>query len=212
MRKLFAFLTGLLILASTFAAMWTVSAIFDSAEKMTVDAYFFQPNRLSSRRVGVPATPQDLGDKKMMERLVAKYIYEYFYVIPDDVDITRRLSQNSVLARLSSEAVFDTWLDGEATEIQKLSSQGAFRVATVIDNIYKPTEDSDYWTVKYELRTWAAPNDMAQEPEIRHGTLYMNIIYYPGLRPGLDVQQYLDMGLDPAGMFKFMVTDIGAIK
>lgn len=210
-RKLFAFLTGLLTLALIFASMWSVSAIYDSADKTTVEAYFFQPNRLSSRRVGVPATPADLGEYKMIQRLVAKYIHEYFYVIPDNIDINRRRSADSVLSLLSSSSVFNDWLAGEATEIQTLADQGAFRVASIVGEIEKPAPNNDYWTVRYELRTWAAPNDMAQEPEIRHGTLYMKLIYYPGLRPEMDVQRYLDMGLDPAGMFKFMVTEIGAI-
>lgn len=61
MRKIISFFIGLCILALMFGAIAGAAAIYDTARRIRVETYFFQPNNLSGERVGVPATPADLS-------------------------------------------------------------------------------------------------------------------------------------------------------
>ncbi len=209
MGFLLRFFAGILMLALTFAAIWASASVFDAVGGLSIKPYFFQPNNLSSRRIGAPQTPAELGMDEMRRRLVTKYITEYFYVIPDAADVTARMRGDSILARLSTPTVFKEWKEGEAEEIQRLANDKALRTVAVVGDIFKPTPDSDYWTVRYQLKTWLAPNDFSQNLQVTDGVLYIVIREEEGLRPSLDIRRYLEQGYDPAGIFKFEVTAIG---
>lgn len=210
MKKLIMFFSGLCVLILTFGMLYVSGAIFDAGKNLTVQPYFFQPNYLSEHRAGTPQTPQDMGDTKFMELLVKKYITEYFYAIPDVENIARRTTDNSILAQLSYPAAFKYWSDTEAQVIQKLAEEKALRTVKIIDEIYKPT-GSDYWIINYELKTWNKPNDFSIIPENSRGTLYLKILYEPGMIETTDSKQvydYLEKGGDPASIFKFRVTEV----
>ena len=208
MRTLLRFFAGILILVFTGAILVVTSAVYDSAMGLRVNTYFFQPNRLSSGRPGGPLTPAQLGDDAMMQRLTAKYISEYFYVLPDDDDVDARMRSGSILARMSSPGVFADWVASEGQTVREIAHNRGFRIAHV-GKMYKPSADSQYWTVEYELLTWPAPNDMAVEPIVSRGELYLDIKYEPGFIPDLDVARYLGRGNNPVGIFKFRVDAIG---
>lgn len=210
MKKLIMFLSGLCVLILTFGMLYVSGAIFDAGKNLTVQPYFFQPNYLSENRTGTPQTPQDMGDTKFMELLVKKYITEYFYAIPDVENIARRTTESSTLYQLSYPAAFKYWSDTEAQVIQKLAEEKALRTVKIIDEIYKPT-GSDYWIINYELTTWEKPNDFNIQTIKTRGTLYLKIIYEPGMIDTVESEQiydYLKSGGDPAPIFKFRVTEV----
>lgn len=210
MKKLIMFLTGLVLLALTGIAVYFVGGIFDAGQKQLVIPYFFQPNNLSTQRPGAPQTAEYMGESQFLDLLVRKYITEYFYAAPDTENIARRTSANSILAFMSSSAVFDEWFSNEARTIQQLAENKSMRTVRVIDDIFQPN-GSKYWVVNYELKTWEKPNDFSISPRITRGTMYMDITYEMGMRNGVDIDtlhQYLEAGGDPAAVFNFRVNQI----
>lgn len=191
------------------AALFLAGAIYDAWNKSITQIYFFQPDNLSQNRPGVPATPDDVGETKMRDRLIQKFITEYFYVWPGDTDIERRAGGDGALAWLSLTPVLQHWRETMAPEIQQMSNDRMLRTATAT-KIYKEPE-SNYWSVEYELRTWREPNNPVIAPEIQNGKMYLQIRYEPGI-PGSIIERgihnVLDAGADPVILFKFGVTDI----
>ena len=209
-RTILRFLMGLVILASTVIILCFAAAIFDTAPRVHVDTYFFQPNNLSVQRVGQPQTVAELGPDKMRQLLVEHYISEYFYVIPDAENIEQRMRSNSPLALMSANDVFENWRRVDGKEIENLVKKNAFRTARVIGDIHKPA-GSDFWVVEYELRTWYKSNDLREEAEIRRGVLNLGLFddYITDFKPGFDVEGWLKSGGDPAVIFRFGVLSIG---
>ena len=209
MRKLIGFFAGLLLLVIAFGAMAVSGAIFDTSRQIRIESYFFQPNNLSSQRLGVPQTIAELGEAKMRQLLVQRYISEYFYIIPDAKDVEERMKRDSPLDMMSTAKVFNDWRAGEGLEIQKLAGDKAFRVARVIGDIFKP-KGSDYWTVICELVTWPRSNDMAQIPVITRLELHIGIedTYIMDFRENMNIASWLDEGREPAAIFRFGVTYI----
>ncbi len=209
MRRLLLFLSGFMLLVLMCVALFFAGAIYDAGKKTTIDTYFFQPDANYARRPGVPASPADLGADKMRERLIAKYITEYFYVTPDTSDIEHRMSGDTSLRRMSTATAFETWLTTAAPEIQSLAGARALRTVSLISAEQKPGEK--YWTVTYELKTWHTPNDFSVAPDVSRGILYLDIAYEPGMRQSVgkaSLEEYLESGKDPAVAFRFGVYDI----
>ena len=213
MKKLLMFFGGIILMLVMFVALYLAAGIFDAGSSHTIDTYFFQTNARSSMRLGVPASASDLGDDKMRDMLIKKYVYEYFYVIPDKEDIARRTRPGeSTMARLSRGDVFNRWRDGEARVIEELATSGALRMVEVLNPIVKPA-DSDYWIVNYELKTWYAPNDLNEMPEISRGVILLDIYPatggYTEIRQSVkDVGAALKSGRDPATLFNFGVIGV----
>lgn len=210
MRKIISFFLGLCIVALMLGAIFGAAAIYDTAGKLRIESYFFQPNNQSLERPGRPETVAELGADRMRQLLVEKYISEYFYVIPDSTNVESRMRSDSTLARLSTSDVFRDWQDGEGKTIEELAGAGAFRIVRVVGDIYKP-ENSDYWTVTYEMKTWRNPNNMAEEPIITRDVLYLGLgdEHLMDFRENIDITEYLEEGKDPAAIFRFGITAIG---
>ncbi len=211
MRKLILFLSGLILLAVMFGVITVSGLIYDTSAKTTVETYFFQPADNNLRRPGVPVSPSDLGDEAMRQRLISKYITEYFYVTPDTTDLERRKSGQTALARMSTRAAFDTWLATAVPEIEELSTQGALRTVSLISATQRPNEK--YWEIVYELKTWSKSNNFSVLPTTDRGILYLDIFYQPGMRAMVGkktIEQYLESGGDPAVVFRFGVLDVAS--
>ncbi len=209
MKKLIMFFSGLVILALMFIALWFTSAIYDTANKINVETYFFQTNNLSAQRAGVPATADELGDELVRDMLIERYLTEYFYVIPDTNDVLNRVGGRTGLYNMSVRAVFDDWRTNVAPTIQKLAEDKVLRAVSVV-SITPPT-DGAYWTIVYKMETWDRPNDFYVAPTVSYGNIYLNIRFEPGMREqvrGMPVEQFLEQGGDPAATFKFMVLDV----
>ncbi len=218
MKKLITFLSGLVLMGLMCAALFAAGAIFDTAEKLTIEPYFFQPDDLSSRRMGVPASPADLGENAMRELLIRRYVTEFFYVIPVEENIAQRMEKDSAMATMSSAAVFDSWLTNVAPQLQSMAADGKLRLVKFSNDpndtgiIKRP--GSDYWEVEYSLHTWDTPNNLSAAPQVTRGTILLKVIEADGIRESIQeygVHKYLDEGKDPATLFKFAVTEVAGL-
>ena len=212
MKKLVNFLLFILLLLTMFGMVFVASAIYDTTPKITVDTFFFQPADLSSRRIGVPASLNDLSADKIREMLVDKFITEYFYVIPDAKNVQARLDGAIGLRRMVSSDVFNEWAQTVGTEISAMADMHQMRMARMLD-MELPIDSDNWWTVTYELTTWEKPNDLSHAPVVTRGTMYIKLAYEPGIRPTMnlekfDLGKFLEHGGDPSLIFRFRVDDI----
>lgn len=212
MKKLIMFLAGIALMLITFVMLYITAGIFDTGDAHSIDTYFFQTNGQSTMRLGYPASTRDLGPNKMRDMLIKKYVYEYLYALPDENDIKQRMRPTSTLGIMSLPAVFNEWLATEAPVIQDLANARALRMVRVIEPFVK-NDDSDYWEVEYEMKTWYTPNDLNAMPETTRGKMYLVIQTrdaYNEIRSTIeDVGRELDKGRDPATLFQFVVTRVG---
>ena len=210
MKKILMFFAGLLLLVLVFGAIFLTGAIYDAGEKRTVDTYFFRPNNLSTERPGELETLSEIGDTRLIDMLITRYVAEYFGVLPGGDYTDGRGTSNNMLARTSSQSVFRDWQANVAPEIQNMATKGMMRTATVVGDITRPG-DGDYWRADYELRTWQTPNNLATGPVVTTGTVFLKVRYEPGIRDSIveyGLHRYLEEGGDPAGFFKFMVQEV----
>lgn len=205
------FFAGFMLMVLMFVALCFSGAIYDAGREMVVQPWFFQVNSQSSMRLGIPATPADLGDARIREMLIQKYVVEYFYVIPDVEDIARRTLAHGAIAHMSSSVVFNQWRNDQAQIMQSMAEDKMLRTVHVnTHDIYKP-DGSDYWVVPYRMTTWTAPNDFSVAPVSTNGLIFLDIIYEPGMRSDMgnaSVGEFLERGGDPAYIFKFLVNDV----
>ena len=208
MRKVLLFLAGLLLIVLVFCALGLSAAIYDTGAKTVIEPYFFQPDNNYTRRPGVPATPNDFGDASMREKLIAKYITEYFYVTPDMDAVSKRMTATTSFRRMSTGAVFQKWLDTVAPQIEEMAKARMLRTVSVVD--IAPASDK-YVRVEYELRTWRTPNDFSALPEITNDVLFLDVAYKSGMRDmvgNMTTDEYLESGGDPAAVFYFGIRDV----
>ncbi len=218
MKKLVTILTAGVLMVLGCAVLFTSGAIYDSAQKLTVEPYFFQPDNLSSRRIGVPASPADLGATAMRDRLIRRYVTEYFYAVPVKENVTRRSAKDGTLAALSTAEVFNQWTERALPQIQDLTDDGKLRLVKFStdprDSGIIKREGSDYWEVQYELHTWDTPNNLATSPQITRGSVLLKVFEESGIRDSImesGVHEYLDSGKDPVTLFKFRVTEVAGL-
>lgn len=215
MKKLFMFLIGVMTLAVVFVAMFFTGAIFDASQRGTVETYFFQGNNYSYQRPGVPETPKQLGDSKLFNLLVQKYVTEYLYVLPEIADIDRRESDKGALYTMSSKLTdtFDKWKTNVAPEIRDMAKSGVLRTVSVDT----PLKYGDFYQVEFVLNTWERPNDMDEVPTRQSGVMQFRVTlpatmtdYRPEiLQENLNkLHTAIDKGLDPVGVFNFRVSDV----
>lgn len=211
MKKILMFFTGILLLLISFAALYFSSALFDASEKRSIKSFVFQPNDLSVNRVGRPVPIDELSDTYVREKLIKKFVTEYFYISPDPESLAIRTRPDSIMAALSSPEVFKNWRKGEAQKIEEVSDNKVLRHVSFNEIVQK--EGSDYWEVHYELKTWEKPNIMDLKPKLTEGVMYLKIEFEKKLRnmragKDFDIGEYLKNGGDPAAIFNFMVTEV----
>lgn len=215
MKKLIIFLSGLLLLLVMFAALFLAGAIYDSGQKSTIETYFFQPDEASKQRPGAPVSPFDLGNITMRDKLIDRFMTEYFYVIPDTNDLINRTSgQKSLLYQLASLDVYTNWIQNVVPMLQKMAEEKKLQTVTV-RNVYRAPGQEDYWIVDYELITWERPNDFSVAPIVTPGQVYLKILYEAndGLRKYINnkpILHALESNMDPAAAFRFEITDISS--
>jgi len=211
MRRLFGFLIGLVIMLGVFASLYLSAAIYDTADKVVIEPSFFRAGLLSTEQVGTIKTLSDVQTKKLRDWLIQKFVYEYFYIEPDENNIVARTTANSLyspLSYMSTNAVFEKWKYGEAVSIRDAAIKGVRRTVSVFDEIVK-RDDSDYLQVDYETKTWYKPNDMTEVPTVDRGTIYLKVEYKGKVREPIEsVQKALLNGIDPAVVFEFYVEDV----
>lgn len=210
MKKIVMFFIGTLLLLLTFVALYFSGALFDASNDRYIQSFVFQTNNLSTDRIGRPVPVDQLSEKFVRERLIKKFVFEYFYVTPDVENIATRTRSDSVMAAMSAPDVFKDWRKNQATEIENLASKKILRLVTVSDEILKK---GDYWEVPYTLKTWNESNNMNLAPTVKSGVLYLKISFEKGIRDqragsSFDIGKYLKDGGDPAAIFKFRIDEI----
>jgi hypothetical protein len=217
MNKIVSFLSGLVLLVITFIIVALVALVYRANERSSIKSYIFQTNNLASQRVGELQDINDISAEDLRNKLIKKYVSEYFKVIPGENDVEKR----SVLAELSSYDAYKQWQNGEAQTISQMSSGNMFRIVHVYDdgiaalnrpadyNYSDETEKPIYYSVRYYTETWTKSNKMATEPVKEQGTIYIEAIFRTGIRKDKDVQKYLQEGKNPVGLFRFEVLNIG---
>lgn len=218
MNKLASFFVGCLLLIAGFAMVILVTLIYQANEQESIKSYFFQMSNFASNRVGELQDINDISANDLRNKLIKKYVSEYFKVIPGDTDVTNR----PVLKDMSSTTAFEQWEKDEAKTIADMSDQNMFRIVRVQDDgiaritkmkneNYNTNElaESVYYAVRYYMYTWSTSNVMETKPTYEQGTIYLEAKFKPGIKPNVNVRKYLKGGFDPAGLFMFEVTNIG---
>jgi uncharacterized protein (UPF0333 family) len=209
-KKLFGFLIGLILIAIMGAMLFFAGNVYDAANARHIEPFIIQPNNLSTDRIGKPIAIEQLSEKFIRERLIRKFVHEYFYVMPDDENIARRTRSDSVMAAMSAPDVFREWTINMAEDITEMASKKMMRTVAIADEIIQV---GDYWEIYYELTTWDTPNNMDILPVVDTGTMYLRVAFEPGVREtrggsNFDIRRYLNNGGDPAAIFKFRVDEV----
>lgn len=212
MKKLIGYIIGIATIFAVFAMIYVVAAIYDTGEKAVIEPYFFRTGMNAFIQPGVPRSLSEIGERKMRDWLIQKYVTEYFYVVPDVENVALRTRGNTALINImSSRDVARRWEHDFVPEIREMASGGIMRRVRVFNEIFKPAK-SDYWHVDYELKTWYKPNDMSTDPVVKRGTMYLKIQESGQLGQLYNdiagVQRFLLKGEDPAAVFIFRVLDV----
>jgi hypothetical protein len=214
MKRLFGYIIGLLTLLVVFAMVFVAAGIYDNGNNITIEPYFLRTALTGVSATDVPRSIDDIGQRRLRDWLIQKFVTEYFYVIPDVENVAQREKAgglNSVIYYMSDRRsdVFKNWVNNVVPEIRQMAEDGVMRTVTVFDEIVRPNPESNYYQVEYELKTWYKPNDMDNVPEITRGKMYISVTEgIDGIRPIENVQRVLARGVNPAIVFSFWVNDI----
>ena len=212
MRKLLWFFTGVLMLASMLGLLFFAGAIYDAESKYTIETFFWEPDAAADARVSVPVSATDMPESFLREQLIARFVNEYFYVIPDVENANMRAEFRNTdgtltaLRIMSYSSVRNNWQKNVAPEIQDLATNGAMRQVEVLGISQAET---GHLVVNYRLKTWTEPNNVLAAPVVTVGNLYMDVT--PDPVTVLQTQDVLDgllHGLDPVYAFTFRITDM----
>ena len=222
MNRLKGFFVGIFLLVAVLAMIVLSSLIYQASERSSIKSYIFQTANNAGQRVGTLQNLDDMSVTELRNKLIKKYVSEYFKVIPGDKNITDR----PTLRIMSGTNAFNYWKNSEAKVITDMSSKNMFRIARVHDDgiaMYNRPEkeqqnsnrnQSIYYKVRYYTSTWTDSNTPETEAIYDQGTLYLEIEFEPGLRETIggkkyDTREYLESGRNPAGLFRFRVINIG---
>lgn len=217
MNKIKSFFTGILLLIITFVIIVLCALLYRANERSSIKSYIFQMNNFASQRVGELQDINDISAEDLRNKLIKKYVSEYFKVIPGETDVENR----SVLRTLSDNNAYKHWQQGEAQTIAKMSEKNMFRIVHIYDDgiatLNRPVDYNYndevskriYYSVRYYTETWTETNKMASEPIKEQGIIYIEAKFQPGIKENINIQKYLQQGKNPVELFKFRVTSIG---
>lgn len=217
MNRIKAFFIGIILLCVTFAMVFLTALTYRANENSKIKSYIFQLSNFANQRVGYLQNIDDISATDLRNKLIQKYVSEYFKVIPGNIDVVNR----PILKNLSAPEAYAHWQETEAKNISKMSKQKMFRTVWVpengIETLNRP-ENYDYYTaviaapiyykVRYETTTWAESNNMGTQPVDEHGIIYIEAKFKPGIYPDIDIRKELESGKDPSSLFMFKVTKI----
>lgn len=213
MKRLTIFLFGsvLLVIATGLAIIG--AKIFDISRNFSVNSVIFQPADLSRDRIEKPLPLHVLSDDFIRDNLIKKFVYEYFYIVPDADDIKRRRMPHSTLAEMSSESVFDQWNKDFAKDMERQANENVIRRVFVRNIVLPPS--SEYFQITYDLLTWNIANDITAAPQIqKNKTMSIRLNFEKMVKQkqangiNFDVKKYLSDGADPATILRFRVLEV----
>lgn len=217
MNKIKSFLIGCAMLVIIFMMVLVTALLYRANERSSIKSYFFQMGNFANQRVGTLQDINDVSANDLRNKLIKKYVSEYFKVIPGETNVTDRPTLKAM-----GELAFKQWLNGEAKTIADMSAKKKFRIVRVSDDgiamisktkdiNYNTTEPAQklYYEVRYHMYTWNDSNILEIQPIYEQGTVYLEAKFKPGIKPDISVRKHLEQGLDPTGMFMFEVTNVG---
>ena len=218
MNKLKSFFVGILFLGIVFAMIILAALIYRANERSTIKSYIFQMGNGANQRVGELQDINNISTKDLRNKLIKKYVSEYYKVIPGDSNVTDR----PLLKHLSSTNAFNQWKDAESKNISDMSAKKMFRTVHIDDtgistlnNIesinYKADDPAPavYYRVDYDMYTWSESNVMKTNTVKESNTMYIEARFKPGIKPNISVRKHLENGSDPVELFMFQVTTVG---
>ena len=213
-RSVFMFLCFLMLIAML-GLLFFAGAIYDAGQKHTIDTFFFEPNYKSAQRILPPVSANSMTDNFLREKIIARFVNEYFYVIPDTNNARMRVNgkntdgTKTVLKGLTKykTAIFENWAKTVAPEIVSLADKKVLRTVRIMPEITE--SESGHLIVRYELKTWTKPNDVLARPETTFGELYLDTTKGPiHIEQTEEALQKLKQGNDPVSVFMYYVFDV----
>ena len=206
MNKIKSFFIGTLLLASTFTTVFIAVLTYRAHEQSHIKTYIFQTAQRPNGRVGPLQSLDDLKIDGLRNKLIQKYVSEYFKVIPGNDNP----EQKRIVADLSKKRVYDQWLNGEAKNIEQMSKNKMFRNVWVDTSQIQQIQNSssDWFAVPYFTQTWTESNNMSADVVRQAGVINLRITFFLNFRPETNVKKHLEQGGDPAGLFMFRVDEI----
>ncbi len=217
MKRIFGYLIGLLTLFGVFAMIFIAAMYHDVSNKTIVEPHFLRTG-VDADRPALPQTASEIGNRRLRDWLIQKFVVDFFYVNPDVDNIDRRTTPSTMspVYVMAAPGVYKQWQRDVAPGLREMAAAGVRQTVTVFDEIYKP-DNSNFFRVDYELKTWTKPNDMGAEPIITRGTMYLaineNIIGQ--VRSPESLRKIIEKGWDPSLAFSFLVEKIilpGGVK
>ena len=217
MIKIKGFFVGILLLLATFSMIVLVALVYRANDRMSIKTYIFQTDNFAGQRVGALQKLNDMSAVELRNRLIKKYISEYFTVIPNEENVLVRPD----LQTLSEGSAYRQWEAGEGVKIADMSQKRMFRTVDVTDAdiaAINMSEEYDYYNaieaqsiiyeVRYTTKTWVEANAMQVTPEYETGTVYIEARFKPGIIKDVNVQKYLESGKNPLDLFMFKVSNV----
>ena len=210
MKQFVSFLSALFLVALAGGLVYFGGMLFDASKRVDITPYVFQPAPLSGDRIGRPVSLNALSDDFVRDRLIKKFVYEYFYVVPDADNVTMRKSKGP-LSKMASPEVFRKWVDTVAPELLKLADSRTLRQVVIKDSIIL---SGDYYVVTYDLITYNNPNDITAVPVVKSNLeMYLKVAFEKDIREELmgipfNAVKWLEKKGDPAVIFKFRVDEV----
>lgn len=201
---------GILLFAITFATIFLTVLIYNANKQISIATYIFQMDDTSLQRPGPLENMNKMSPEAVRNKLIQKYVAEYFKVIPVDNNV----NQETNIEKLSSKEVYLQWLGGEANIIKDMAQHKMFRNVLADSLIILPTKDPDLFEVRYVTRTWQESNNMVAPVVDNFGKVLLQISFEPGLKQDVDIKRIrkmLEKGGNPAILFKFRVENIQKI-
>lgn len=219
MKKIVYFLGSFLLIIFTFCAIVLTGLLYRATEKTDIKTYIFQNDDLSENRIGELQSIKKMGAIELRNRLINRYIAEYFSVYPYQENVANR----PILKSMSESDVFDKWKNDEAKNISEMSQNGVLRLVSVyansIEALNEPKNYNYYddlpviirYNIRYETRTWLEPNNIELKPLVEYGTFCIDLKYKPEILEKvndkrINIKKELQKGRNPATLFKFTVT------
>lgn len=214
MKRIIWFLSGILLLITMLGLLFFSGAIYDAEKKYKIDSFFFQLPAMAKNRVDAPASASDIPDSTLREWIIARFINEYFYVIPDMQNAENRkefMDNNGKINALRGlsrrKSVYNNWKESVLPEIMDLTQKRALRMVRVLPGFSE--SESGHLVVKYELTTWTKPNDVLALPEVTSGEIYLDVTREPiRVNQTNETLELLRSGVDPVAAFDFRVLDV----
>ncbi|MDR2685296.1 MAG: hypothetical protein LBB23_00800 [Rickettsiales bacterium] len=198
MKKFINALVMMMILALGLAAGTLSAFIFSSAKKAGVEPIVFQTSDYAAARAELIAA-DDVSEKRMIDLLIRRWIYDAYYAVPDLGDAKIRATKDprhSFVYSASVPEVFEIWSDEVLPEIEEIASRHGKRDVFVVS--IEPEEE--YYKVSIRLRTWTDADKRVDDDQVK----YLKVAYEPGLKE--DFARILEAG-DAAKAFKFKVLE-----